>query len=164
MSQDLKEIRLHDEQDPTLLTEAGIVHKALKDNLQAVFEKAIVEEIMRSYEARAMASGATDTTHGTYGTYAEAQGHHRTASAFAEAAEAAGLECRDIEELHDLARGKLLKLHTESLDRLLAIERPEEREKRGQPRDYQHENSIWQARTMLHLLDEPHLPDLFQAS
>lgn len=77
MSQDLKEIRLHDEQDPTLLTEAGIVHKALKDNLQAVFEKAIVEEIMRSYEARAMASGATDITHGTY---AEAQGHHPRAT------------------------------------------------------------------------------------
>lgn len=150
MSENAQKIMLHDDQDPSLLTEAGVLHKTLTKNFGKVLEKAALNALMGSYQARLMASCSTDATRG-----AEAQAYHMIAHAHLDAAEDAGAECRSIDRLDRIARRKLRTVYKKHLENLENIAR-----KATEPTDtgsnrYGLGGDIWAAQTMLHLLDEP---------
>lgn len=150
---DLNAIPLHDEQDPTVLTDAGIALKEMKKRYRKTIEKAVVRHIMEAYEARCSATSYDFVRHSV-----EAQASHTVALALLDTAEENDIPCRSIERLDRIARRKLRHLINKGLKRTRALMDRHTRQQNMPEHDWMQERqNIWVMENMLHLLEEPML-------
>lgn len=160
MSKCLNGVPLRDEQDPSIKTDAGVVFHAMKDRYRRVFERAALRKLMEAYEARASAAA-----HGHTVAYAaEAQAAEATAMALLDEALSAELPCRPLERLDRIARRKLRRRYTRILARheqMLQTHAAQGIEDGDDWNVYSEQRTIWELKTLLHLVDEPAIPDIW---
>lgn len=147
------DIPLHDEQDPSVLTDAGVVLAETKKLYKKTIEKAVVKHIMEAYEARCSATSYDFVRHSV-----EAQASHTAALALLDTSETNGIPCRSIERLDRIARRKLRYLILKNLKRTQNLLDLHTKQQNIPDHDWlQERQNIWVMENMLHLLEEPML-------
>lgn len=106
---DLTDIILHDEQNPTVLTEARLIFAELTRRYTRILERAAIVHLMEMYQVRNQASV------GGYAGTVEARAHQVAATSLLDTAGQSELSCRSLDRLAKIARRKLRNLYSRSL-------------------------------------------------